>query len=630
MRRFKVENPETVGQPIPLAQQLERKGKLAAAERLYRELLARQPRHPVALHLLGLLCHRTGRSREALELVKQSIAADPSVADFHCNLAVMLGAAGMLEEAVASLRKAIELRPNTSSAYGNLGVTLEKSGRLAEAIDAYSAAIAINPKDAVTHANLGNVLRKLGRLDEAEASYRIAVALDPKYYALSWQSLGGVLQEQARHDQAIAAMRHGVEVLPNDPAIHSSLLYSLHYCPGISPVHLFDEHLAWAKQHEAPILRRPHPGFPNDRTPMRRLRVGYVSPDLRRHSVTTFFEPLLAHHDRSQFELICYSATTEPDDFSLRLQGLCDNWRDIARDSDERAVERIRHDTCDILVDLTGHMGGNRLPLFCHRLAPIQITYVGHPDTTGLTTMDYRLTDPYLDPSDGGSDAYHTEELIRLPTTFGCYQEPRERIDVGPLPGKSSRHITFGCLNNPAKITEPAIRIWCRILNAVPGSQLMLLGDCGVKYIDDLFYECGISLDRVERMGRLSRVDYLKAFNQIDIALDSFPYNGQTTSCDGFWMGVPMIALTGNSYASRMGLSLLTNLGLTEWIAKTTDEYVEIAERMAQDLQVLGQIRAAMRDRLKASPIMDYPALAQNIEGVYRQLWIKWCEGNKR
>jgi protein O-GlcNAc transferase len=275
---------------------------------------------------------------------------------------------------------------------------------------------------------------------------------------------------------------------------------------------------------------------------------------------------------------------------------------------------------------LTGHMGGNRLPLFCHRLAPIQITYVGHPNTTGLSSVDYRLTDPYLDPLDGGSDAYHTEELIRLPTTFGCYQEPQEQIDVGPLPGKSRGHITFGCLNNPAKITEPAIRIWSRILNAVPGSQLMLLGDRGVKCIDELFCECGISLDRLHRMGRLSRFEYLKLFNQIDIALDSFPYNGQTTSCDGFWMGVPMVALKGNTYASRMGVSLMTNLGLSDWVAETPERYVEVAIGKAMNIEQLAQLRASMRERFRESPIMDYPSLARDIEDAYRKMWQSWCE----
>ena len=539
--------------------------------------------------MLGLLCFRCGRRIEGLDLVRRSVLADPDNPDFHANHAMLLGTAGRFDEAIAATRRAIGLRPDHADFYNNLGVTYEKLGQFDEAVQAFKKAVDLNSSHPGYRTHFGNALRKAGQLDAAESAYREALELDANY-APALQNLAVVIQDQSRHDEAIMARRRAINASPHDAGLHSSLLYMLHYPAGFDAQTIFHEHLAWAKQHEAPLcstlLAAPRE---NDRSPKRRLRVGYVSPDFRRHSTATFIEPVISHHDREQFEIALYSSTLRPDDFTDRFRGKADLWREIISLRDYQAAELIRQDQIDILVDVTGHMGANRLLVFARRPAPIQVTYIGHPNTTGMTSMNYRLTDAILDPPDCGSDQYQAEMLIRLPRVVDCYQPPREEIPVAPPPADRNGYITFGCLNNPAKITERAIALWCQILRQVPDSRLLLLGPPGVRHIDSLFAAGGISADRISRLGHLTRPKYLTTFNDIDIALDCFPYNGHTTSCDGFWMGVPLVTLTGNSYVSRMGVSLLTNLGLPEWIARTPEEYVSLAVRMVQ-FQVVPKI----------------------------------------
>jgi len=316
------------------------------------------------------------------------------------------------------------------------------------------------------------------------------------------------------------------------------------------------------------------------------------------------------------------------DEFTDRFRAIADGWRDIATLDDREAAALIRHDAIDILVDLTGHMSGNRLPLFARRPAPVQVTYVGHPDTTGMRGMDYRLTDVHADPSDGDCDRFYTERLVRLPRTFGCYQRPEFDLPIESGPARSAGHVTFGCLNNPAKITPAAVALWCEVLRGVEGSRLVILNERGASHLPKLFTAHGFdaSSGRVEFVEPLDRLGYFKAFDRVDIALDPFPYNGQTTTCDGLWMGVPTITLAGNAYVTRMGVSLLTNVGLVDLIAPTPQAYVEIATALARQFDRLGALRTTLRQRLLDSPVMDGPALARDVEQAYRQMWRAWCE----
>jgi predicted O-linked N-acetylglucosamine transferase (SPINDLY family) len=607
------------------ARELERAGRLKEAELAYRQVLTQDPHNPVAFHLLGLLCFRTGRATEALDLVRRSVSSHPNDPALHCDLASMLGAMGKLDEALAELRIAIQLAPNHAPSHNNLGVTLERMRQFNEAADAFAKAAELQPCNPNFRVHQGNALRKAGKVSAAEEAFRSALKIDTSCHP-ALQNLAGLLREHARHEEALVLSRRVIELQPRDAGLHSSYLYSIHYHPHLTPREIFAEHHAWGERHEAP-LRRMMRHYPNDRSPDRQLRIGYVSPDLRRHSVTTFFEPLLTHHDHQQFEITCYSSAKRTDDFTERLRGKVDRWRDILKFSDDQAAVLIRNDRIDILVDLTGHMGDNRLLVFASKPAPVQITYVGHPDTTGMQAMDYRITDAYLDPPGGGSDQYHTEKLVRLPRVFGCYQRPLESIEVGPPPFERNGYITFGCLNNPAKVTKPALELWSQILAAAPGSRMILLGQGGSGEVEEIFERHGIDSQRIRQTGKLNRVDYLRMYDQIDIALDCFPYNGQTTSCDSFWMGVPIVALEGNSYVSRMGLCLLKQIGVDDLIARSPEQYKKICCKLAADVERLTSMRRALRHRLLSSPLTDGPALAKDIQAAYREVWRQFCAG---
>jgi predicted O-linked N-acetylglucosamine transferase (SPINDLY family) len=358
----------------------------------------------------------------------------------------------------------------------------------------------------------------------------------------------------------------------------------------------------------------------------RPLRIGYVSPDFKQHSVAHFIEPVLAAHDKSKFEVFCYSNNLMTDEVTQRIQSACAHWRVIADQSDEVVAKQIRDDGIDILVDLAGHTPQNRLLVFARKPAPVQATWIGYPNTTGLTTMDYRITDAFADPV-GDSDRFHTEKLIRLPECFSCFEAPRESPQVCALPALATGHITFGSFNNPLKFTPAVIEQWLHILKRVPNSRLVL------KYqgLDSAFMSAllraqfgahGIAPQRLDILGKdVSQFDHMNRYNQIDIGLDPFPYNGTTTTCDALWMGVPVITLAGRSHVGRVGVSQLTNIGLPELIGHNEDDYVDIAVALANDLPRLAALRSGLRERLKASPLMDAPRLTRNLEAVYREMW---------
>jgi predicted O-linked N-acetylglucosamine transferase (SPINDLY family) len=366
----------------------------------------------------------------------------------------------------------------------------------------------------------------------------------------------------------------------------------------------------------------------NSRDPERRLRIGYISPDFRHHATAvggTF--SLLANHDHREFEVYCYSGVLHPDAVTERLRGHADAWRETAGLSHQRLADLVREDRIDILVDLTMHMAGSRLPVFARKPAPIQVAWQAYPGTTGVSTIDYRLTDPFLDPP-GQHDAFYTEESVRLPDGFWCYDPLAEDLPVNDLPAMKNGHLTLGCLNNFSKINEGVLALWARVLQAVPASRLLLLAPpgCARERVANTLQEYGIARERVEFTGRLPRMEYLKLHNRIDLGLDPFPYNGHVTSLDAFWMGVPTATLVGERAAGRAGWSQLCNLGLEELAATTPEHYIEIVSGLAGDLERLAGLRRTLRERMRASPLMDGPRFARNVESAYRVMWRKWCE----
>jgi len=409
--------------------------------------------------------------------------------------------------------------------------------------------------------------------------------------------------------------------------VYSNLLMYMAYVADLSAARLNQTAGRFGSQLAAPLLRtRP---FTNTMDASRRLRVGFVSADFSNHAVNYFFEPLLRRIDRTQFEVFAYSNTQPEDDVTARLKSSFDHWRCIVGVSDDDAADLIEADAIDILVDLSGHTAGNRLLVFARKPAPVQVTWLGFPATTGMSAMDWRITDAIADPP-GLTEQYFSEKLYRLPGMFCCYQAPQGDYPViDHLPADDNGHITFGCFNNFAKVTDEALSLWARILHEVPNSKLLL----EIKGIDSPQFKLD-TLQRLERLGlplnRLLLVPRVKAnqfvlYNRVDIVLDPFPYNGGTTSIDALWMGVPFIALEGGHFSARLGTTILRNAGLHQLVASSPERYVQLAADLARNPQALRALRLNLRQRVEQSPVMDADGFAGNMQEALRQMWRQFC-----
>jgi predicted O-linked N-acetylglucosamine transferase (SPINDLY family) len=587
----------SINQAMQLAIQHHQAGRLEEAERLYRHVLGHRPNHADAFHLLGVLAGQLGRAEDAAGLMRRAIELNPAYADAYSNLGAILHAQGQWAEAVAVCQKSIALKPDHALAWYNLANVLKDQGKLDEALDAYQRAIRLSPNLAQAHSNMGNTLKEQGELDAAIACHARAVSLRP-----------------------------------NDPLCHSNQIYTMLFHPNYDAAAIFAAHREWNDRHAAAFKTfMPHP---NDRNPDRRLKIGYVSPDFRDHVVGRNLFPLFQKHDRSQFEIHCYANVLKPDSLTARYRAFSDNWRSIVGNTDEQVAELVRRDQIDILIDLSLHTENTRLMIFARKPAPVQVTFAGYPGSTGLGAMDYRLTDPYLDPPNQ-SDEFYSEQSIRLADSFWCY-EPEvmapgtaQMSHAAELPAPSAGRVTFGCLNNFCKVNDNVLAAWAQVLNAVRESRLVLIAPEGNarQRILQMLGQNGIEPTRIEFVGRMSSEKYLSQYNRIDIVLDTFPYNGHTTSLDALWVGVPVVTLVGKTVVGRAGLSQLTNLKLTELIATSEEQYVKIAADLASDLPRLGELRANLRQRMRESPLTDAPKFARNIESAYRQMWRRWCEG---
>ena len=532
-------------------------------------------------------------------------------------------AQGRMDQAIAHYKHSLSLREDTE-AHNNLGNALVVQGRMDQAATHFERVLSLSPEHALAHNNLGLILLHRGRLAEASAHFQKAIAVQPDY-AQAHNNLGLTRQTQGRMDQAVAHYQRALALRPDYVEAHSNMLLSLNYVPSIDPVALYTAHLDFAMRWEAPLapLIQPHP---NDRSPERRLKIGYVSSDFRQHSVSHFIEPVLKSHDHDRFEIFCYSNHSQEDEVTARLKTQADHWRRIAGIPDDLVAKQIRADQIDILIDLNGHTANNRLLVFARKPAPIQAAWLGYPNTTGLAAMDYRLTDEFADPV-GMTGHLHSEKLIRLPECFSCYQPPREAPEVSDLPAREKGFITFGSFNHLAKITPEVMAVWARLLQATPGSRLILknpsLGDEAMQQaVRDAFSGLDIMPKRLELLGHdQSRNAHLARYQHIDIGLDPFPYNGTTTTCEALWMGVPVVTLAGRTHAGRVGASQLSNLGLTELICHTPDEYIATAMRLAGNLEHLSALRKGLRARMVASPLVDARRFTNYLEEAYRVMW---------
>ena len=572
-----------------------------------------------ALHL-----HERGRHRETEALCRRVLEREPDDVDALNFLAAALLSLGEGRAGTAYLRRAAELT-RSATAWARLGAVLAATGDADGAIAGYERALALEPTLADASLALAGLLKATGRYDAAEACCRGALAAGGKSAAVE-QILASVLFEQGRVDEALGAIRSALALDDRDAGAHSALLRMLNYADGQEPLAVAREHRAWGEKH-ARGLERSAPPHHNPRAPSRKLRIGYVSPYFRKHAVTFFLETVIEHHDRDRFELILYADVVQPDEYSARLQAHGAAWRATAGLSDEALAKLVRGDAVDILVDLSGHTPGNRLLAFARRPAPVQATWNGYPNTTGMQAMDYRITDAHCDPP-GETEHLHSEALLRLRPIYMAWRPPADAPEPGPPPSLASGRTTFGSFNSCYKLTPCLVAMWARILARVPESRLLLLTIDGAEArerLQCLFARHGVDAQRLDIRPRVSHADFLATHREVDIALDAFPYHGTTTTCFSLWMGLPVVTLAGRVHASRVGVTLLENLGMPQWIARDADDYVEIAARLAADRPHLARTRAALRGMLGQSPIADGRTCARSLETAYRSMWAQRC-----
>lgn len=571
-------------------------GQLPQAEVLYRQVLQAEPSNADALHLLGLIAYQSGGNGAAVELIGRAVALNGKVPDYHNNLGLALHALGRLEEAVASYREALALNPRFAEAYNNLGTTLQQQDHLDEAITNYRHAVELKPDYVHARSNLAGALMTYGLAGEAIEEFREAIAVGSRY-----------------------------------PEAHGNFLMCLNYDPACSPETMRREALHWAALY-APVELAMAP-IANVVDPERGLRVGYVSADFRSHPIGYFIEAVLAGHDKSWVEVFCYANQRENDDLTERLRRNADHLRDIAGLSDEAVAALIRRDGIDILIDLSGHTCGNRLLVFARKPAPIQATWIGYFATTGLRAMDYIIGDRFVLPP--GEERHYVEKPLRLPDGYLCFTPPALPVDVAPLPALAAGRLTFGSFNNISKINAAVVALWARILHSVPNSRLLLKTQTlGSPVMRERclaqFAEHGVAEAQLAFAGFSPRAEGLAAYNEVDIGLDPFPYNGGTTTADALWMGVPVITLKGDRFAGHIAESVLTSAGLPDWVAASPEEYVEMAIQWASDLPRLAALRAGLRQQTVASPLCDGARFTRKLELAYRDIWRTWCRHQTR
>ena len=603
-------------------------GKLDEAIAAFRQAIGIRSDYAEAHSNLGNALRYQGKLDEAIAAYRRAICIKPHLALAHSNLGNALRDQGKLDEAIAACRQATSLKPDYAEAHSNLGNALYDQGKLDEAVAAYQQAIGIKSDYADAYSNLGNTLRDQGKLDEAVAAFRKAIGLKPDYAEVH-SNLGSALMDQGKLDEAIAACRQAIGIKPDYAKAHSILLFSLNYHDKMTAGELFAAHRDWNERFGRQV---PVPAaYANDREVGRRLKIGYVSPDFRQHSVAYFIEPLLREHDRRAVEVFCYADVIQPDAVTTRLQRYADHWLVTVGLSDDELVERIRTDGIDILVDLAGHTAKNRLGVFARKPAPVQVTWLGYPNTTGLEAIDYRLVDAVTDPP-SQADPWTSETLVRLEGGFLCYAGPKDAPEPAVPPCLTSGSVTFGSFNNPAKVSEVTLDAWGRLLARLPQTRLLLKGKPFVDAATRALFmsrlgERGVAAERVELVAWLpSGAAHLGHYNRVDIALDPFPYNGTTTTCEALWMGVPVVTLRGDRHAGRVGASLLSQIGLSDWIANSVEDYVGIAVALACHPSRLQDLRRSLRPRIAASPLCDGKAFARKIEAAFRTMWQRWCE----
>jgi protein O-GlcNAc transferase len=608
---------------------LKDKGQIEEALAYYKKAIQLDPNYDKAYNNLGIALVEKGDLEEAIRYFHKALWINPNFFDAFSNIGNVLNKKGRFEEAIGYFHKALQINPDFAGAYNNLGVLLLEREQFDKAIICLQKAIKINPNFIAAYNNLGMNFHRQGQLNQAMFYYQKAIDIDPNY-SVSYNYMGNALKDKGYLNKAEVFYRRAMQLKPDDYISYEALLMNMNYNAQYDAQTVFCEHARFAKQFAEPLYPRIS-SFDNVRITTRRLKIGYVSPDFKKHSVAYFIEPVLSTHDKEGFEIFCYSDVLVPDEKTGLIQKYAHQWRNIVGLSDTQVSDLIHKDGIDILIDLAGHTACNRLLLFARKPAPVQVSWIGYSATTGLLTMDYKIVDNYTDPP-GMTDQYYSEKLIHLPKSFLCYLPNKNSPKVGELPIFTIKRITFGSFNNLSKVSPEIINIWVEILKSLPNPHLIMkaksFADSTTRQeVMAIFEQKGISAEHIELLSWVpNEREHLQLYNRIDIGLDTFPYNGTTTTCEAMWMGVPVISLCGNTHASRVGASLLSNVGIPELVARTSDEYVSIAINLAKDLQRLKSLREHLRDMMTYSALCDAKRFAFNLELCYRKIWETWCK----
>lgn len=615
------------GQAVSCFQQ----GRLDDAEATAKKVLDISPCHADSFLLLGIVYYMSGRIDEALASLKQVLRIKPEYPAAYNNLGIVLQNSGRLEEALVAFNLAIHYKQSYPEAYNNLGNALRDLSRPKEALDAFDTSIQMSPRSVEPLVNRGNTLSDLYRIREALQAYDTALKLEPRN-AKAYLGRGNALRITGRIAEACDDLQHALQLQPNYSEARNTLLYCSNYTSDLSAVQLYELHRRFCIKPvplPASSLEMKHKQSSDGYS---RLRIGYISPDFRHHSVAYFFEPLLRSHNKDAFEVYCYANVKHPDNVTWRLQNQAEHWLSIIDMTDAQVARQISIDDIDILVDLAGYTAGNRLPVFNYRPAPVQVSWLGYPNTTGMDCIDYRITDAIADPA-GKADNLHTEALVRLTDGFLCYQPDESAPAVSPLPADITGHITFGSFNNIRKISPTMAIAWSEILRESPNSRLvlkwrgLLSNEIKAHYLG-LFAECGIESSRIDLYDWSPNSEYHMAlYSQVDISLDTYPYNGTTTICEALWMGVPVVTLRGDRHAARVGASILERIGGAPWVAKTPEDYVEKALQLAGDTAGLAKTRQGLREHVRSSPLCDASGFSKRIEAAYLKMWERYLAG---
>ena len=639
---------------------LEAMGDGAGAIRSYEQALAADPANPAANYNLGKLLYARRELARAEQLLARALQSRPDFPEARIVLGSVLASQRRWQQARTELEEALRHRPDDFGALFHYANVLRALNHLDEARTVLQRALAVDPRNADAHAalsdvlcaqsdlagataeleavlvqrpdwadalhNYGCMLRRQLRLAEAESAFRRAVAAQPSH-ASAWRMLGEVLLAQCRSDEAFEQYRLARGNCPQDFGLESAELFALCGSERISDADLFARHATFGRRIEQAYPRRREQ-FRGARDPQRRLRIGYLSGDFRLHVVTLFTLPVLERHDRSAYEVYCYSTTDMNDGYTQQVSARADVWRDAAGLSSGELANAIALDEIDILVDLAGHSGMPQLATMAQRPAPVQATWLGYLSTTGLTRIDYRITDRFADPP-GLTDHYHTEALFRLPHSQWCYRPFLSPPTAAMPPCVKNGFVTFGAFHQSNKMSPMARRLWGQVLAAVPGSRLIIVGAPRGRTEDDLRRDvagAAVAGERISIVPHRPLEDYLRGFEAVDIALDTMPYSGGTTTCDSLWMGVPVLTAPGSRSVSRSAASVLSTVGLADWIAGDATDYVRRAARFAGERELLAELRASLRERMLASPLMDEEGFTRDLEQAYREMWRRWCE----